>query len=98
LRIGYTDGLYYGGQIGYDVHEEYRGHGYAGQACLLLAPVAKAHKMEKLLITNDIKNLASKRVCEKIGTRFIREARLPEWSDLYKEGQRFSNIFEMNVF
>jgi len=97
LRIGYTDSLYYGGQIAYDVHETYRGHGYAGQACLLLAPVAKAHKMEKLLITNDIKNLASKRVCEKIGAHFIREARLPEWNDLYKEGQRFSNIFEMSV-
>ena len=97
LRIGYTDSLYYGGQIGYDVDEAYRGHGYAGQACFLLAPVAKAHKMEKLLITNDVNNPSSKRVCEKIGARFIREARLPEWSDLYKEGQRFSNIFEMSI-
>ena len=102
LRIGYGGGLYdrnlyYGGQIGYDVDEPHRGNAYASQACHLLLPVAKAHKMEKLLITNDINNPASKRVCEKLGARLLRVARLPEWTDLYKEGQRFSNIFEWNV-
>ena len=53
--------------------------------------------MTKLLITNDISNNASRRVCEKLGARFIREACLPEWNDLYKEGQRFSNIFEWSL-
>jgi hypothetical protein len=28
LRIGYTDGLYYGRQIGYGIDEKYRGNGY----------------------------------------------------------------------
>ena len=102
LRIGYGGGfynsnLYYGGQIGYDVDEPYRGNGYASAACKLLAPVAKAHKMTKLLITNNITNIASKRVCEKLGTRLIREVRLPEWSDMYKEGSRFNNIFEWDL-
>ena len=50
LRVGYTDGLYYGGQIGYCVEEECRGHGYAGKACRLLVPVISAHKMKKILI------------------------------------------------
>ena len=94
LRIGYTEGLYYGGQIGYDIDESHRGNGYAVLACQLLTPVAKAHGMTKLIITNNVTNHASKRVCEKLGAKFIREAELPEWTDLYKEGQRFSNIFE----
>jgi RimJ/RimL family protein N-acetyltransferase len=94
LRIGYTDGLYYGGQIGYGIDEKYRGNGYAVRACRLLAPVAKAHGMGTLLITNDHGNAASKRVCEKLGARLVRVARLPDWHDLYKEGQRFSNIFD----
>jgi len=97
LRIGYTDGLYFGGQIGYNIDEKYRGNGYAGRACRLILPVAKAHGMIKLLITNDHKNAASKRVCEKLGARFIRVARLPEWNDLYQSGGRFENIFEWSI-
>ena len=97
LRIGYTDGLYYGGQIGYNIDAPYRGNGYAGRACCLLQPVAKAHRMTKLLITNNYTNSASKRVCEKLGARLIRVARLPEWHDLYQAGQRFQNIFEWTI-
>ena len=97
LRIGYTDSLYYSGQIGYGVDEQHRGNGYAGRACRLLLPIAKAHGMKKLLITNDHTNIASRRVCEKLGAKFIRTARMAQWHDLYKEGRRFSNIFEWSV-
>jgi len=97
LRIGYTDGLYYGGQIGYNIDEPHRGNGYAARACRLLLPVAKAHHMVKLLITNNVDNHASKRVCEKLGARLVRVVRLPEWTDLYKNGQRFENIFEWSI-
>jgi RimJ/RimL family protein N-acetyltransferase len=103
LRIGYSGfgpdecSLYYGGQIGYGINEKYRGNGYAVRACRMLAPVAKAHGMAKLLITNNHTNTASRRVCEKLGARLVRVARLPEWHDLYKEGQRFMNIYEWSV-
>jgi len=97
LRIGYTDGLYYSGQIGYSVDEQHRGHGYAEKACRLLVPVIRAHGMKKVLITNSHTNIASKRTCEKLGAKLIRIARLPEWHDLYKEGERFVNIFEWIV-
>jgi ribosomal-protein-alanine N-acetyltransferase len=97
LRIGYTDGLYYGGQIGYSVDEQHRGHGYAAKACRLLVPVIRAHGMKKVLITNNITNIASKRTCEKLGAKLIRVARLPEWHDLFKDGQKFVNIFEWNI-
>ena len=97
LRIGYTDGLYYGGQIGYGVEEAHRGNGYAAAACRLLLPVARAHGMQKLLITNNHTNTASRRVCEKLGARLVRVARLPEWHELYQEGQRFVNVYEWDV-
>ncbi|MCL2461930.1 MAG: GNAT family N-acetyltransferase [Defluviitaleaceae bacterium] len=103
LRIGYAgfgpdlSSLYYGGQIGYSIDEAYRGNGYAGCACRLLLPVARAHGMKKLLITNNVSNTASRRVCEKLGLKFVRVARLPEWHDLHKEGQRYINIFEWDV-
>ena len=97
LRIGYTDGLYYGGQIAYNVNEKHRGNGYAVRACRLLLPIAKAHGMIKLLITNNHTNKASMRVCEKLGAKFIRTTFLPDWTDLYIEGQRYQNIYEWTV-
>ncbi len=97
LRIGYTDGLYYGGQIGYGIKEEYRGNSFAAKACKLLEPVIKAHGMKKVLITNNKSNAASRRVCEKLGARLVRLAELPAWHELYLEGQRYVNIFEWTV-
>ena len=97
LRIGYSERLYYGGQIGYDVDEAHRGKGYAGRACRLVAQVAAAHGMIKLLITNDGANSSSMRVCEKLGARLLRTVPVPEWHDLYKDGQRFANIYEWEI-
>jgi len=97
LRIGYTDGLYYGGQIGYTIDSIHRGNGYATRACRLLRAVAKAHNMEKLLITNRNTNFASGRVCEKLGARLLRIVRTPEWHDLFKEGHRFNCIYEWSL-
>jgi len=97
LRIGYTDRLYYGGHIGYSINEEYRGNGYAARACRLLIPVIKAHEMKKVLITTNHTNKASMRVCEKLGARHLRVAQLPQWHDLYEEGQRFQNIYEWDI-
>ena len=88
LRIGMTDSLYYGGHIGYTVEPEFRGRGYAGRACKLLLPLIHRHGYQKILITNDHANAASRRVCEKLGARLVCIAELPEWHDLYKEGQR----------
>ena len=102
LRIGYGGGpkncnCYYGGQIGFCIIEKFRGNGYAARACKLLWPVAIAHGMAKLLITNDVANIASRRVCEKLGARFLRLAPLPAWHSAYKTGSRFFNIFEWEL-
>jgi predicted acetyltransferase len=97
LRIGYTEGLYYCGNIGFGVDELFRGHGYAAMACNLLIPIMKAHGMKKITITNDIDNIPSKRTCEKVGAKFIRIARLPEWTELYSPSRRFSNIYEWSI-
>ncbi|NLW18018.1 MAG: hypothetical protein GX033_10360 [Firmicutes bacterium] len=49
------------------------------------------------MITNDHTNHASRRVCEKLGARLLRVAPLPEWHELYQNGQRFVNIFEWDI-
>jgi len=97
LRVGFTEGMYYSGHIGYAIKEAHRGKGYALRACRLLVPVARYHAMTKLLITNDDSNLPSYRVCEKLGAKFIRKAELPTWHDMYEEGHRYMNIFEWDL-
>jgi len=97
LRIGYTDWLYFSGQVGYEITETHRGKGYALRACRLLVPVARFHEMNKLLIAVDDGNKASYRVCEKLGARFVRIAELPKWHDMYEEGHRYMNIFEWDL-
>ncbi|MDD2649003.1 MAG: GNAT family N-acetyltransferase [Eubacteriales bacterium] len=97
LRIGYAEGLYYGGNIGYNILEKHRGKGYAPRAVKMLAPFLEAHEMTTALITNEIHNSASRRVCEKLHLTFLRQAELPEWTDLYKSGNRFVNIFKWRL-
>ncbi len=95
LRVGYhIPRLYHGGQIGYEIDEPYRGHGYVGRACRLLIPVMRYHGMETAFITNHTDNLASRRVCEKLGAKWLRVSRVPEWHDMYERGARYVNIFE----
>lgn len=96
LRIGYTDSLLYGGQIGYGVDAPYRGQGYAGAACRLLLLVMRAHGMRTALITNETGNAASRRVCEKIGTRFLCQIDVPEDHEMYKKGSRRVNVFALD--
>src|SRR5687768_11054901 len=43
LRIGDETTLLVAGQIGYNVHESFRGKHFAGRACKLLLPLAKKH-------------------------------------------------------
>jgi len=97
LRVGYTEGLYYSGNIGYMIEEAQRGNGYAVRACKLLAQVAQAHGMTTLLITTGEHNTASMRVCEKLGARLLRTASVPEWHDLYHKGGSIGNIYEWSI-
>lgn len=97
LRIGYPESLYYGGNIGYAIDEQYRGNNYAPRACQLLVPLAKSHEMTKIVISNEYRNFASRRVCEKIGAKFLRVVALPKWHDMYSEGHLYENIFVLDI-
>lgn len=82
LRIGYSEGLYYGGHIGYAVKEEYRGRHYAAKACELLFLLAKKHGMDHLFITCDPDNMPSRKTCERLNGRLLEIAQLPEDNDM----------------
>ena len=77
LRIGHNVNTYYGGNIGYEIYEEYRGHHYAVKACLLLFELAKKHNMDCLIITCNPSNFASRKTCEYAGCQLVEIAELP---------------------
>lgn len=97
LRIGYNDNVYYGGHIGYTVFPEYRGHHYAGKACLLLFGLAKKHDMEYLYITCNPDNYASRKTCEYAGGTLLEIAELPEGNDMRAEGALEKCIYKFTL-
>lgn len=94
LRIGHNDNLYYGGNIGYRIYEEYRGHHYAGKACLLLFELAKKHRLEYVIITCNPDNYASRKTCEYAGGELLEIAEVPEDNDMRERGETEKCIFK----
>ncbi|MCI5997390.1 MAG: GNAT family N-acetyltransferase [Peptoniphilaceae bacterium] len=82
LRIGYNEGLYYGGHIGYQIDEKYRGHHYSAKACKLLFKLAKMHNMDYLYITTSPDNKASNKICKYINGEFLGIFELPKDNDM----------------
>ena len=98
LRIGHNENVYYGGNIGYRIHEKFRGNHYAGKACLLLFELARKHGMDYLIITCVPENTASAKTCEYAGGKLIETAELPEYNDMrIEEGKTHVHIYKINL-
>lgn len=94
IRIGYNENIYFGGNIGYSIKENYRGNNYASKACKIIKEVAIAHGMDKIIITCNPNNLPSRKTCEKAGLILKEIADLPPYNELYQEGERQACIYE----
>lgn len=94
LRLGMNEELYYAGQIGYRIYENYRGHGYAYDACLILFAIARdEYGMSDLLLTCSPDNIASRKTLEKLGGTLKENVDVPSWHWLYKRGETNKNIY-----
>lgn len=97
-RLGMNEEIFYVGNVGYGIDENHRGNGYAVEAVKLLLKVFKVNEVEKIYITNLPDNLSSKRVCEKVGAKFLGTFEIPEGSIRRKEyNETFMNVFEMTI-
>ncbi len=97
LRLGHNDKTYVGGNIGYGIHEPYRGHRYAAKACLLLFKQARKHGMEHLYITCVPENAASARTCEIAGGKLVEIVDIPEDNEMYAEGKRRVKVYRFEL-
>ena len=87
LRLGYTRNLYFGGNIGYVVKEEFRGNGYAKKACKLVFEIARAHNMPYLIISCREDNIPSRKTLEGLNGTLLETRVPPSYSSLYRLGQ-----------
>ena len=97
LRLGMNDNIYYGGHIGYGVRERARGHGIAARACRIVAPLARAHDMEELIITTTPDNVASIKTIEHLGASFEGNVGVPRYHDLYRRGDKVVSRYVWNI-
>lgn len=97
LRIGHNEKLYIGGNIGYRVEEEYRGHHYAGKACKLLFKLAKKHELGYVYITCSVNNTASAKTCEYAGGKLVATEPVPEDNDMYQDGYRWVHVYRFEL-
>lgn len=97
LRVGHNEMIYYCGNIGYHIDEEYRGHHYAAQATTLLFELARKHDMNYLLLTCNPDNIASIRTCELVGCQLIETVELPIDSYLRDRGDTEKCIYKYNL-
>lgn len=97
LRIGHSERVYYGGNIGYSVIEKFRGHHYAAKACRLLFELARKHDMGYVIITCSPDNIPSRRTCEGLGGRLLEIAELPKDNDMRLEGATEKCIFRFEM-
>lgn len=97
LRIGYNENVYYGGNIGYGILEQFRGHHYAGKACRLLFELARRHNMSYVIITCNPDNSASKKTCEYCKGELLGIEKIPTYHNMYREGEREVCIYRFTL-
>ena len=97
LRIGHNENTYVGGNIGYGIDEQYRGHHYAAKACKLLFHLARKHDMDYVIITCGPENIASSRTCQIAGGEYLETVKVPEDNEMFLEGKFYSMIYRFDL-
>ena len=96
FRVGDTEHVRLAaGHIGYEVAEAHRGHGYAVDACLAIAPWV-SEVSETVLITVDPDNFPSIRTVERIGATFLDEVDVPVGDPHYLRGSYRKRRYHWN--
>ena len=97
FRVGDTEHVIkVAGHIGYGIHTEHRGHGYAAKACQALEPWIREF-YEHVWITTDPGNLASCRTLEKIGACYVDTVEVPPHEQQYQQGSKVKCRYRWTV-
>jgi tagatose 1,6-diphosphate aldolase len=88
FRVGDTEHVNLcAGHVGFQIRPEFRGHGYARQACLALAPFVRT-LYPNVKLTCDPDNVASRRTIERLGATYLDQIEVPPHDVTYENGAR----------
>jgi len=87
----------YIGHIGYSVIKEHRGHKYSVKACSLLKKVMKDHQMNRVIITCNPENYASRNTCEMLGAKLLDIVDVPKGLDCYSPEESKKCRYEWSI-
>lgn len=92
LRVGLTEKLKeFGGHVGYEVAEEYRGHKYAARSFKLLLPLIQQLGINPVVITCHPGNIPSIKTIELVGARLVATKEVEVAPNTY----RLTNIYHL---
>lgn len=95
FREGTIQDRYYDGHIGYHIEEEFRGHHYAYQACLLLK---EKIPYNEVIITCDPENIASYKTIEKLNAHLLETKPIPSHLKKYfTKDEKIKNIYLWSI-
>lgn len=97
IRIGHNKHSYYNGNLGYEIDEPYRGHGYAVEAVKMTYAIARHHMMDYLIVSCHHDNNQSIRVIEKLGGTHLETIIPPKDYIFYYEGMPKQMIFKIEL-
>lgn len=95
FREGTIQERYYDGHIGYHIEEEFRGHHYAYQACLLLK---EKISYNEVIITCDPENMASRKTIERLNAELLETKVIPTHLKKYfTKEEKVKNIYLWSI-
>ena len=95
LRDGSDQEHYFDGHIGYTIDEEYRGHHYAYEACLLLQDYIER---DHVIITCDPDNTPSLKTIEKLGSVYMESKVIPtHLKKMFTPEEKVKRIYQWNI-
>ena len=97
LRLGHNYHSYWNGNVGYEVDEPCRGHHYAAIALELVLPIAKAHGMDRLIVSCDEDNAASYKTIERCGGKLLEISYPPDDWIYYRHGLPLKRIYRIEL-
>ncbi len=87
IRLGDSEDLTrHFGQIGYEIYPAFRGRGHVTAACRLALNLMRDLGYDAVWITCNPENLASRRVCEKLGAQLVETINIPVDHVMYEHG------------
>lgn len=96
LREGTNEERYFDGHIGYSIDEEFRGHHYSQEACLLLFDIAREKGFQELIITCSPDNIASRKIIESLPFIFLEEKAIPkELRKNFEANEKIKRIYKI---